>query len=108
MFGGLTDIQFFCVFSKVFLMNLARQSDSKSVAAYFGKFGAVVDVKIFRFPNGDSRGVGTVEFTDPAVVNNLLTKEEKHSIDGRPVVLRTFLVRDNSVIYSSVFHACNV
>ncbi|GAV09079.1 hypothetical protein RvY_18677 [Ramazzottius varieornatus] len=79
--------------NKIFLMSLARQSDSKSVAAYFGKFGAVVDVKIFRFPNGDSRGVGTVEFTDPEVVKNLLVKNEKHSIDGRPVALRPFLNR---------------
>lgn len=76
---------------KVFLTNLARESESKTIAAYFRKYGSVVDVKIFRFPSGESRGFGSVEFIDIASADRAI-RAGKHVIDHREVEAKLFVV----------------
>ncbi|GAV09448.1 hypothetical protein RvY_18992 [Ramazzottius varieornatus] len=83
--------------TKVFLLNLARSSDSQSIARYFSKFGPVVDVKIIRFSDGVSRGVGSVEFKSVETARKVLANpQETHMIDGRPVSCRPFRPKDPS------------
>ncbi|OQV17628.1 hypothetical protein BV898_08252 [Hypsibius exemplaris] len=79
--------------NKVFLLNLFRDSTTRSIAKYFGKFGSVVDVKIFRFSTGESRGQGWIEFTNAAEAECVI-RRSPHRVDGRDVEAQIFLQRD--------------
>ncbi|XP_055327989.1 squamous cell carcinoma antigen recognized by T-cells 3-like [Paramacrobiotus metropolitanus] len=74
---------------KIFVANLARDSDARTIASYFKQFGPVADVKIFRFQNGESRGFGAVEFTDATSAEKAIDMS-KHIIDRREVVALPF------------------
>ena len=72
-------------------INRDRELDSVTVAKYFERYGPLMDVRIFRNPDGTSRGCAGVEFVKEKSVQDAL-QEMRHFIDGMEVHLKTFYV----------------
>lgn len=68
---------------KIFIGGLAHKTTTQHLRDYFGRYGAIVDAVVLRWPDGRSRGFGYVTFADMAGSNAAL--EEAHQVGGRQV-----------------------
>lgn len=74
--------------SKLFIGGLAWDTTEEKLTEYFNQYGDVTQAVIMRDKaTGRPRGFGFVVFSDPAVLDRVLN--DKHTIDGRAVSLRT-------------------
>jgi RNA recognition motif-containing protein len=68
---------------KVFVGGLAHKTTTQHLRDHFGRFGAIVDAVVLRWPDGRSRGFGYVTYADATAA--AIALEEEHAIAGRPV-----------------------
>lgn len=68
---------------KVFLGGLAHKTTTQNLRDMLGRFGAIVDAVVLRWPDGRSRGFGYVTFADASAAASVL--QEKHVLHGREV-----------------------
>lgn len=68
---------------KIFIGGLAHKTTTQHLRDYFGRFGAIVDAVVLRWPDGRSRGFGYVTLADGAAVSAVLN--ENHQLSGREV-----------------------
>lgn len=68
---------------KIFVGGLAHKTTTQHIREHFGRFGAIVDAVVLRWPDGRSRGFGYVTFTDAVAAASVL--QEQHSLSGRQV-----------------------
>lgn len=69
---------------KLFVGGLSREVNDKNFAAFFAKYGVILDsvVMVDRFTK-IPRGFGFVTFEDPAVAMKLLADVNNHDVNGR-------------------------
>jgi len=68
---------------KVFIGGLLHKTTTQHLRDHFGRFGAIVDAVVLRWPDGRSRGFGYVTYADASSAVAVL--EEEHAIGGRGV-----------------------
>jgi RNA recognition motif-containing protein len=68
---------------KIFVGGLAHRTSTQHLREYFGRYGAIVDAVVLRWPDGRSRGFGYVTFADASAADSAL--QERHSLSDREV-----------------------
>ncbi len=74
--------------NKVFVGSLAWETDSSSLQAAFGRFGAIEEATVISDrETGRSRGFGFVTFTDEGPAQQAISDMNGTELDGRPIVV---------------------
>lgn len=68
---------------KIFIGGLAHKTTTQHLRDHFGRFGAIVDAVVLRWPDGRSRGFGYVTFADAHAAH--CTLQQTHQLSGREV-----------------------
>lgn len=68
---------------KIFIGGLAHKTTTQHLRDHFGRFGAIVDAVVLRWPDGRSRGFGYVTFADAHAAH--CTLQQAHQLSGREV-----------------------
>jgi len=68
---------------KIFVGGLAHKTTTQNLRDYFGRYGAIVDAVVLRWPDGRSRGFGYVTFAEVSSATAAL--RESHKVGGRDV-----------------------
>jgi RNA recognition motif-containing protein len=77
--------------STLFIGGLAWEADENLLRETFEAYGPVVDVKLLRFDDGRSKGVGFVRFRDEADATRALEKDGTELLER---VLRVQVAKD--------------
>lgn len=70
--------------ARIFVGGLPQSCDDSKLHAFFAQYGTLTDAKVMMDKTtGRSRGFGYVSFTDASAVEVVLSKSNKHNLDGK-------------------------
>lgn len=88
---------------KLFIGGIAWDTTEEKLGEYFSQYGEVTQTVIMRDKTtGRPRGFAFVVFSDPSVLDTVLN--EKHTIDGRAVLLSSLLTLFQLCYYYYYLH----
>lgn len=71
--------------NKIFVGNIPRHINTRTLHAYFESFGKVTDISIPRKHNTKALSFGFVNFAEASTVSKLLSSP--HTLDGQPLII---------------------
>ncbi|CAN0069811.1 unnamed protein product [Ascophyllum nodosum] len=80
---------------KVFVSNLAYECDWRSLKDHMRNAGNVLHADVFVGSDGRSRGLGTVEFSQPYEARNAIGQLTDSDLMGRPILVREYVADGN-------------
>jgi polyadenylate-binding protein len=77
----------------IFVNNLDKSVDAKSLRATFSQFGSILSCKVATEPDGSSKGYGFVHFDRVQSAKECIEQVNGKEIEGKVVIVRPFLPR---------------